>query len=269
MKPLVFAVINVTPDSFSDGGKFLDTEAAVRHALKAVAEGADVLDIGGESTRPSGRIYGEGRREISADDELYRVLPVIERLRAETDKPISIDTRKSKVAAAALKAGARYVNDVSAGTFDPEILRVAADLGAELVLMHSRGTPETMASHAVYEDLVGEVRKELLERVAAAIDAGVRRERIWLDPGFGFAKTPEQSRMLLRRLPALASLGFPVLVGPSRKSMLGSERTPSERLPESLAAAVLSVQGGAAGLRVHDVEATVRALNFLRLAGLG
>ncbi len=267
--PLVFAVINVTPDSFSDGGQFLDTEAAVQRGLQAVVEGADVLDIGGESTRPSGSVYGKGPREVSADEELARVIPVIEALQARTDKAISIDTRKSKVASAALKAGARYVNDVSAGTFDPKILRVAADGGAELILMHSRGTPETMAERAQYKDLVSEVREELAGRVAVATGAGVQRQRIWLDPGLGFAKTPAQSRTLLRELPALASLGFRLLVGPSRKSMLGSDRPPAERLPESIAAAVLAVQGGASALRVHDVAATVRALNFLRLAELG
>jgi len=269
MKPLVFAVINVTPDSFSDGGEFLDTNAAVGRGLQAIAEGADVLDIGGESTRPSGSVYGKGTREVSSEEELARVIPVIERLRAETDRPISIDTRKSKVAAAALKAGARYVNDVSGGTFDPDILKVAADFGADMILMHSRGTPETMADRAHYDDLVSEVRDELAERAAAAVAAGIAREKIWLDPGLGFAKTPQQSRTLLRELPTLVSLGFPLLVGPSRKSMLGSERPPAERLPESIAAAVLAVQGGAGGLRVHDVGATIRALNFLRLAGLG
>jgi dihydropteroate synthase len=269
MQPLVFAVVNVTPDSFSDGGRFFDREAAVQRGLQAAAEGADVLDLGGESTRPSGATYGQGPREVSADEELDRVIPVIERLRAETACPLSIDTRKSKVAEAALKAGVGFVNDVSGGTFDPEILKVAATSGAPLILMHMRGTPETMASLTDYADVVGEVRRELAERVKAALQAGVAREKLWVDPGLGFAKTPEQSRVLLRELPALKALGLPILVGPSRKSVLGSDRPPSDRLPESLAAAVLAVLGGASAVRVHDVEPTVRALRFMSLPGLG
>jgi dihydropteroate synthase len=269
MKTLVFAVVNVTPDSFSDGGQYLDPAAAVRRGLQAVAEGADVLDIGGESTRPSGSTYGQGPREITATEEIDRILPVIRRLRAETDRPISVDTRKSKVAAAALRAGAGYVNDVSAGTFDPDILKVAAEFGSRMVLMHARGTPETMATRTQYADLVADVRDELAERIAAALSAGIARENLWIDPGLGFAKTPEQSRTLLRELVALGPLGLPILVGPSRKSVLGTDRPPAERLPESVVAAVLAVQGGASAVRVHDVEPTVRALKFLRLAGLG
>jgi dihydropteroate synthase len=269
LTPLVFAVLNVTPDSFSDGGQYLDPAAAVRRGLQAVAEGADVLDIGGESTRPSGMTYGQGPREITASEEIDRILPVIERLRAETDRPISVDTRKSEVAAAALAAGATYVNDVSGGEFDPAILRITAASGARLILMHSRGTPETMATRTQYGDLVAEVRSELAERVAAAVSAGVARDRIWVDPGLGFAKTPEQSRILLRELPALKALRLPILVGPSRKSVLGSDRPPAERLPESIAAAVLAVQGGASAVRVHDIEPTVRALRFLSLVSDG
>lgn len=270
MKPLVFGVLNVTPDSFSDGGRHLDPNAAVARGLRLLADGADVLDIGGESTRPSGEIYGAGRRQVSFAEELARVMPVVDALRRATDRPLSIDTRKSRVAVAAIKAGVRYVNDVSGGTFDPELLAVVADSDADLVLMHTRGTPETMAELTSYGDVVSEVCAELLGRVDAALAAGVRRERIWIDPGFGFAKTPAQSRRLLSGLGALVALGLPVLAGASRKSMLGSAHPPESRVPESLAAALWAAQAGARGLRVHDVEPTVRALRlWAEVAGAG
>jgi dihydropteroate synthase len=253
-------VINVTPDSFSDGGRWSSVGEAVDAGLRLFSAGADVVDVGGESTRPSGTVYGGGRREITVEEELSRVLPVIEGLRRRTAAPLSIDTRKGAVAKAAVRAGAVVVNDVSGGTFDPELLLECGRSPVELILMHTRGTPEQMQELAQYGDVVGDVTAELGARVAAAEAAGVPRERIWIDPGLGFAKTAEHSRTLLARLGELRSLGHPIVVGASRKSFLGTSRPPAERLPESLAAAIWAAQHGATMVRVHDVDETVRAL---------
>jgi dihydropteroate synthase len=250
----VVGVLNVTPDSFSDGGRFLDPGAAVEHALRLAAEGADLVDVGGESTRP-------GAPEVSEAEELRRVIPVIERLvAARFPLPISVDTSKPAVARAALDAGAALVNDVRA-LADPEMARAVADSGAPVVLMHMRGTPRDMRERATYLDVMGEVRAELVAAMARAEAAGVRRERIVLDPGIGFAKTAEQSLEVLARLPELLSLGRPLLVGPSRKSFIGAitGAPPEDRLAGTLAAVTAAVLGGATFVRVHDVAASRQA----------
>jgi dihydropteroate synthase len=257
-------VVNVTPDSFSDGGRFLEPDAAAAHALRLAAEGADLLALGGESTRP-------GAAEVPAAEELGRVVPVVERLRAAgCTVPISVDTRKPEVARAALDAGADLVNDVSA-LADERLLELVAACRAPGVLMHMRGTPETMRDLACYGDVVAEVRAELQARVLAALAAGVRPERIALDPGIGFAKTHEQGAALLRGLGRLAELGFPLLVGVSRKGMIGrfgAEPVPRRRAPGSIAAGLFALSRGAAMLRVHDVAETVQAVRVWRaLAG--
>jgi dihydropteroate synthase len=250
----IVGVLNVTPDSFSDGGRYLDPEAGVGHALRLAAEGADVIDVGGESTRP-------GAAEVSAEEELRRVLPVLESLaRARFPVPISIDTSRAEVARAAIDAGASMVNDVRA-LADRELARVVAAAGVPVVLMHMRGTPRDMRDRAVYRDLVAEVRAELAEAMARAIRAGIQEDKIVLDPGLGFAKTAEQSVEVLARLAELVPLGRPLLVGPSRKSFIGSITGAStdERLPGTLAAVTAAVLGGATFLRVHDVAAARQA----------
>lgn len=248
-------ILNVTPDSFYDGGTHAVLEAALAHGRTLLAEGADIIDVGGESSRP-------GARPISADEECARVVPVVEALRRETDRPISIDTTKADVAAAALAAGADVVNDISAGRFEPAILDRAAERGAGFVLMHMQGTPATMQATPRYDDVVGEVVAFLGERAAAAVAAGVDRGRVWLDPGIGFGKRREHNLALLAHLRRLVALGHPVLVGASRKRFLAVDEhdTPGDRLAASLAAASLAAANGAAIVRVHDVAATRRAL---------
>jgi dihydropteroate synthase len=258
-------VLNVTPDSFSDGGRFLDPDAAVEQALRLASEGADLIDVGGESTRP-------GAPEVTEEEELRRVLPVLTRLaRARFPVPISIDTSKAGVARAALDAGALLVNDVR-GLADPAMARVVAEAGAPVVLMHMRGTPRDMRERARYQDLLGEVRVELQAAMDRAVEAGVLEDRILLDPGIGFAKTAEQSVEVLGRLPELLSLGRPLLVGPSRKSFIGAitGAPPEERLAGTLAAVTAAVLGGAAFIRVHDVgpsRQAVRVAAALRASG--
>lgn len=248
-------ILNVTPDSFFDGGAHARLDTALAHGRLLLAEGADVIDVGGESSRP-------GAQPVSADEECARVVPVIEALRNETDRPISIDTTKAAVAEAALAAGADVVNDISAGRFEPVILDRAAERGAGFVLMHMQGTPATMQTAPHYDNVVGEVVAFLRERAAAAVAAGVDAERIWLDPGIGFGKRREHNLALLAHLRRLVDLGFPVLVGASRKRFLAVDEhdTPEDRLPASLAAATLAAAYGAAIVRVHDVAATHRAL---------
>ena len=258
-------VLNVTPDSFSDGGRFLDPDAAVEHALRLASEGADLVDVGGESTRP-------GAPPVTEEEELRRVIPVLERLaRARFPVPVSIDTSKAAVARAALEAGAALVNDVRA-LADPGMAQVVARAGAPVVLMHMRGTPRDMRDRARYADLVGEVRTELRAALDRAVEAGIREERVVLDPGIGFAKNAEQSVEVLARLPELLSLGRPLLVGPSRKSFIGTltGAPPEERLPGTLAAVSAAVLGGATFIRVHDVAASRQAIRVaaaLRASG--
>lgn len=270
-RPALMGVVNVTPDSFSDGGRFLDPERALDHALRLVEEGADLLDLGAESTRPGGGVYGGGARTVPADEEIARLLPVLERLRPRVALPISVDTRKGAVARAALAAGADLVNDVSA-LADPETAAAAAEAGAPVVLMHSRGELATMQSTIDFADVVAEVRAELAAARDRAIRLGVPADRIVLDPGLGFGKTAAQNLLLLARLEALVALGSPVLVGASRKSFLGATTGAAvgERLPGSLAAAARAADAGAALLRVHDVGATRQFLAVRRaLAGEG
>ncbi|HEX8568694.1 MAG TPA: dihydropteroate synthase [Caulobacteraceae bacterium] len=249
-------VVNVTPDSFSDGGRFLDEAAAVSHARRLIAEGADILDVGGESTRP-------GAEPVAEADEIARVVPVIEAVRHESGIPISVDTMKPSVARAAVAAGATIWNDVAALRGEGS-LEAAAELGCGVVLMHMQGEPRTMQRSPTYEDVVREVRDFLARRAAAAEAAGVARERIWIDPGIGFGKTLEHNLMLFRALPELAALGFPVVLGVSRKRFVQfldpSAEQATDRLGGSLAAALHGADRGAAVLRVHDVRETVQAL---------
>ena len=241
-------VVNVTPDSFSDGGLFLDPAAAVEHGLELAGEGAGILDVGGESTRP-------GAEPVAEDEELRRVLPVVEAL-AAAGHTVSIDTTKLEVARAALVAGASLVNDVSAFRFAPDMAGVVASAGADCCLMHMLGEPR-------YEDVVGEVKAFLEERLLFATGEGVPEERIWLDPGIGFGKTVEHNLELLRRLDEIVAIGRPVVVGTSRKSFLGKiagGRAEDERLPGTIATNVLALERGASVFRVHDVAPVADAL---------
>lgn len=254
-RPLVMGIVNVTPDSFSDGGHFASTAAAIAHARQLIDDGADILDIGGESTRP-------GAALVSEQQELDRVLPVIEGL-CGISVPISIDTYKPKVMRAALAAGATMVNDINALQTDGA-LGAVANSDAAVCLMHKQGTPETMQQRPAYQNVVDEVRAFLRERVAAVEAAGIARERIVIDPGFGFGKTLAHNLDLLRELQTFCAAGVPVLAGLSRKSMLGAitGRDVDERLAASVAAALLAVQRGAAIVRVHDVRETVDVLKI-------
>ena len=255
--PLVMGIVNVTPDSFSDGGRFLDFDAALAHARRLIADGADILDIGGESTRP-------GAGAVSESDEVARVVPLIAALRAESAVPISVDTMKPGVAAAAAAVGATMWNDVTALCWAPESLETAADLGCEVVLMHMQGEPRTMQVEPRYADVVAEVSAYLVARAEAAMGAGVAPDKIWLDPGIGFGKRAEHSLALLRRLDSIVALGFPVLVGASRKSSIraiaGDRSDADQRLGGSIAVALAAARAGAAAVRVHDVAETRQAL---------
>ena len=259
--PLVMGILNVTPDSFSDGGRYADINAALQRADEMIAEGADVIDIGGESTRP-------GSRRVSADDEISRVVPVIEAISKRLDVPVSIDTSKSAVADAAVDAGAEIINDISGLRFDEAIAEVAARHKTGLVLMHSRGEFETMHSQPPVEDIITEVEKDLRRSISAAAAAGVAAEQIVLDIGIGFGKTLDQNLKLIAQLDRLVQEfpGFPILVGASRKSFLGKllgKDDPKERLSGSLASAAIAVWNGAKILRVHDVAATVDAVKIV------
>ena len=246
-------IINVTPDSFSDGGEFLAAEAAVGHGRDLIAAGAEIVDVGGESTRP-------GAAEVPAEEETRRVRPVVEAL-AREGATVSIDTSKAEVARAALDAGAAIVNDVTA-LGDPAMAALCAERDAGLVLMHMRGTPRTMQEDPTYEDVVAEVAGFLAERRERAVAAGVAKERIWLDPGIGFGKTVEHNLELLARLGEIAALGSRVVVGASRKSFIGTltGREVDDRIGGSVAAAVMALAGGADVLRVHDVADTADAI---------
>jgi dihydropteroate synthase len=257
--PVIMGVVNVTPDSFSDGGLFLDADAAVEHGRRLSGEGAAILDVGGESTRP-------GADPVAEDEELSRVLPVVERLAADAGAPdvrISIDTTKSAVARAALDAGAEIVNDVSAFRFDPGLAGVVAEAGADCCLMHMLGEPRTMQQDPRYDDVVSEVKAFLEERLAFAASEGIAEERVWLDPGIGFGKTVEHNLELLRRLDEIVAIGRPVVIGTSRKSFLGKlagGRDEGERLPGTIATNVLALERGATVFRVHDVAPNTDAL---------
>jgi dihydropteroate synthase len=246
-------IVNVTPDSFSDGGRFFEAEVAVGHGLRLAREGAAILDVGGESTRP-------GADPVPAQEELRRVLPVVEPL-ARAGHRVSIDTTKLEVAQAAIAAGAELINDVSALRFAPELAGVIADAGVGCCLMHMLGEPRTMQSDPRYADVVDDVRAFLEERLAFAVAEGVPEERVWLDPGIGFGKTVEHNLELLRRLDEIVAIGRPVVVGTSRKSFLGKlAGDRAERLPGTIATNVLALERGASIFRVHDVAPVVDAL---------
>jgi dihydropteroate synthase len=252
----LMGVVNVTPDSFSDGGLYLDPGAAIAHGRELAAAGASILDVGGESTRP-------GAAPVAAEEELRRVEPVVAGL-ARTVEAISVDTSKATVAEAALDAGASIVNDVTALRGDPEMAALVADRGAGLVLMHMAGDPRTMQVNPEYGDVVAEVRDFLAERLAAAVAAGVEESRIWLDPGIGFGKTVAHNLELLRGLPELATLGRPILLGTSRKSFIGRTdgSETDDRLGGTIATSILAALSGATILRVHDVREMAQALKL-------
>jgi dihydropteroate synthase len=260
-RPVVMGILNVTPDSFSDGGRFHEPAAALERARQLVEEGASIVDVGGESTRP-------GAKPVATDEELRRVLPVFERLAASLPVPLSVDTRKPEVMRAALAAGASLVNDVSA-LAAPGALEAVAASDAAVCLMHMQGEPGSMQAAPRYDDVVAEVRAFLSGRAAACARAGIGRERLVVDPGFGFGKTLEHNLALLAGLPELAADGLPVLAGLSRKRMIGAltGRTEGERLAGSLAAAAVAAINGARIIRAHDVGATVDALAVLAASG--
>ena len=249
----IMGVLNVTPDSFSDGGLFLDPGRAVEHAHRMVEEGADLIDVGGESTRP-------GAEAISPQEELKRLLPPLKRLLRELRVPISVDTYKAEVAAVALAEGADLINDVSGLTFDLRLASFVARAEAGLVLMHMRGTPRTMQEHPVYQDLLGEILAHLKRRIEQAEAAGVHPEAILVDPGIGFGKTVDHTLEILRSLPTFQALGKPILVGLSRKSFIGKilDLPVEERLEGGAAAAAVAIWQGVSMIRVHDVKAMVR-----------
>ena len=258
-RPRIMGILNVTPDSFSDGGQFLGAKAAVAHAVQMVADGADVLDIGGESTRP-------GAVEVASQEEVARVVPVISALRAAgITTPISVDTRKAAVAQAALEAGANMVNDVSALTFDPAMVDVVASAGCAVCLMHAQGLPETMQKNPRYKDVVSEVIDHLAQRTEFATQSGIAQSSIIVDPGIGFGKTMSHNLALLNGLDRFHALGCPVLLGASRKRFIGTitgADAPQDRLAGSLTVALHGVRQGVHMLRVHDTKATKRAVDM-------
>jgi dihydropteroate synthase len=256
-RTLVMGVLNVTPDSFSDGGRFLEREAAVARGLEMAAAGADLLDVGGESTRP-------GSDPVTENEELDRVVPVLQRLVAEVDVPLSIDTRKPGVAAAAIEAGALVVNDISGGR-SADMFDVVRRTGAGIVLMHMRGEPKDMQEHTDYDDVVADVREELRQRMEAAIFADIEPDRIAVDPGLGFAKTSEQNLLLVKEIRAFGELGRPLLVGPSRKSFIGRvlDADVDRRMMGTAGAVAWLAANGADIVRVHDVEEMVHVVRVV------
>ncbi len=254
----IMGILNVTPDSFSDGGQFLDIRQATERARQMVEEGADIIDIGGESTRP-------GSLEITADEELARIMPVLEKIVPGLGVPVSVDTCKGTVARAALEAGAHLINDTSGLTHDPEMASVACRYGAPLVLMHMKGRPRDMQDNPVYHDLISEIYASLGKSVDTARQAGIGKEHLIIDPGIGFGKTAQHNLEILRRLPEFASLGYPMLLGVSRKYFIGKtlDLPVADRLEGSLAAAAVAILHGAHILRVHDVQASVRVARMV------
>ncbi len=250
----LMGVLNVTPDSFSDGGEFLGLEAAIAQAQRMVGAGVDIIDIGGQSTRP-------GADAVTLEEEIHRVVPLIKQLRQQSQQlaqiPISIDTTRTKVAEAAIKAGADLINDISGATFDPTMLSIVAQLRVPIILMHIRGTPKTMQTLTDYQDLIAEITQFLTHRAAASQQAGIEPSHIILDPGIGFAKTYQQNLTILRELPQLRALDYPLLVGVSRKSFIGhilNQPNPKARVWGTAAACTAAIANGADILRVHDVE---------------
>ena len=261
-RPHVMGILNLTPDSFWDGGKYADAEQAVKRAEQMVAEGADIIDVGGESTRPTAE-------PIDADEELRRIGPVIGRLVRTLPVPISVDTRRARVAAEMISLGAQMINDVSGFAFDPDMAEVARASGVPVVLMHMRGVPATMQALTSYGDVVAEVKQEIAERVQEAEDRGVRPENIVIDPGIGFAKTAEQNVEIIARLDEFAEIGKPILIGPSMKSFIGKTLGlgPAERAEATIACCVFAAGKGANIFRVHDVAGVSRALAMADLLG--
>ena len=256
-RTLIMGILNVTPDSFSDGGRFLNLKDAVAHAKQMAADGADVIDVGGESTRP-------GSEPVPLDEELRRVIPTIKTIRQELDVPISIDTYKAEVAERALEAGANLVNDISALRFDEKMKKVVAKYKVPVVLMHMLGTPKTMQQNPTYEDVVKVIIAFLLERIEAATAAEIARENIIVDPGIGFGKRGVHNLEILKRLAEFRVLGCPILIGTSRKAFIGQilKTDINERLEGTLASVVISVMNGADIVRVHDVKAVKRAVEI-------
>ena len=253
-RPIIMGILNVTPDSFSDGGQFVDPDDAIRHAQRMIQEGADIIDIGGESTRP-------GAEPLSEDEELARIIPVIRRLTGEMPVPVSVDTYKSTVADKALEAGASIVNDISGLRFSPDMAKVVADRGAAVVIMHIKGRPRDMQQNPVYADVVADVASYLKEGIEIALKAGVGREQMLIDPGIGFGKTLEHNITLLERLGELRAIGRPILLGTSRKKFIGTvldAAGPEHRIEGTAATVALGIERGARIMRVHDVEYMVR-----------
>jgi dihydropteroate synthase len=258
-RSFIMGVLNVTPDSFFDSGRYFSVDQAVDRALEMVEEGADIIDVGGESTRPKGSAYGEGAMEVPADEELRRVLPVVERLVRATDVPISVDTYKSDVAREVLKAGASIINDISGFRFDPGMPEAVGEAGATAVVMHTSGRPNVMQQRTEYKDLFGEIRAYLQDGVSFGMKAGVRQ--FFLDPGIGFGKTAADNFRLIAGLSKFEDIGYPLLVGVSRKSFIGMalDLPVESRLEGSLAAMTCAILNGAAIVRVHDVKESRRA----------
>lgn len=259
-KVQIMGILNVTPDSFSDGGDFFDPDRAVDRALKMIEEGADIIDVGGESSRP-------GSEPVSAEEEIKRIIPVIERIRSKIDTPISIDTYKSVVAEKAIKEGAEIVNDISAFRFDPEMVKVVERENAAAVIMHMKGTPKNMQNDPHYEDVIQEIYDFIKERTRFLCDNGIGEENIIIDPGVGFGKRYEDNLDILGRIKEFRSLGYPLLVGVSRKSFIGHalDVPVDERLEGSLAACAFALEGGVDIVRVHDVKETKRFIDMFEL----
>ncbi len=256
-KTWIMGIVNVTPDSFSNGGLYFDKEKAVEHALKLAAEGADIVDIGGESTRP-------GSKSVPVEEELKRVIPVIKELRKRTQILISIDSYKSEVIKQALEEGADIVNDISAFRFDPKVVSIVAEKNVPYIIMHMKGTPKTMQINPIYKNLFGEIKSFLKEKIEEAVKKGVKREKIIIDPGIGFGKTWKDNLKIIEGLSFLNELERPILVGPSRKSFIGQvlETSPNQRLEGTIVSSIIALERGAHILRVHDVGAVKKAVTM-------
>lgn len=257
-RPLIMGVLNVTPDSFSDGGKYIDPEKALDYAYYMAESGADILDVGGESSRP-------GAESVTAEEEIGRIIPIIKKLARKTKLPISVDTVKSEVAERAIDAGATILNDISALRSDDKMAEIAAQSGAFVILMHMRGTPADMQKDTEYRDLIGEISGFLNDAASKAVDRGVTKEKIIIDPGIGFGKSAEGNFIILKNLDKFLNLGYPIMIGASRKSFIGKtlDADTGERVEGSIAAACYAVLNGADIVRVHDVAETRRALTII------
>lgn len=257
-KTFIMGILNITPDSFSDGGKYFDSKIAIKHAVRMVEDGADIIDMGGESTRP-------GAKRVDLNEELKRVIPVLKILVKELNVPISVDTYKYEVAKAALNEGASIINDISGLHFSKDIASIAAKSKAGIILMHIKGTPKDMQNDPVYKDVIKEVSDYLKEGINTAVKAGIEKDRIMIDPGIGFGKTLKHNLIIIKRLKEFKKLGYPVLIGPSRKSFIGKilDLPAEERLEGTLASVAAGVINGANVVRVHDVAEVVKAVKVL------